>query len=91
MNTSHLSEDTTDIFNRLAVSWVMQLASSLSGQRAGFNSSFSPCAFVEGKMLMKLIFPLPILFPCQYHSTNAPHSLIHHRHYITSVTHSIMK
>jgi hypothetical protein len=33
MNTSQLSEGTTDIFYGLVVSWLMQLATSLSVQR----------------------------------------------------------
>jgi len=39
------------------------------------------------------VFPSNLDFPCQYHSTNDPHSSIHHQHYTSIIleTESVVK
>jgi len=51
-----------------------QLASSLSPQRFGFNPRPVRVEFVVQKVAL-------LIFPCQYHSINAPHPFIHSSYY----------
>jgi hypothetical protein len=59
------------ISNKRGASLVMQLFASLSLQTFGFNPKAVHVDFMGTKLLWGSFSPSTLVFPCDYHSTNA--------------------
>jgi hypothetical protein len=58
---------------KMTVPWLRRLVSGLSPRRPGFDPGSVGVGFVVGKVVLGQVFPPSTsVFPCQFHSTNAP-------------------
>jgi hypothetical protein len=56
-----------------AVSWLRRLVAGISPRRPGFNPGSVHVGFVVDKVALGQVFPPSTsVFPCQFHSTDAP-------------------
>jgi hypothetical protein len=67
----------TVTYEEICVFWDMQTVADFSPRRFRFDHRPVHVRFVMDKVALRQVFPQYFRFPCQYHSTNAPHSFIH--------------